>query len=111
MNFEERRAELLAQMKALEKEERKAKSAELKAEQRKKNDFCKKEFGTSYKAIKELLSQENKSTSITTKTFTLEEKEAIAFWNDMLTRYNPIDKNDLKRHILSDRQVSYYQNM
>lgn len=105
-NFEQRRAELLAQIKELEKEERKAKSAELKAEQRKKNEFCKKEFGTSYKAIKELLNSDKTDLVKLTD----EEKEAIEFWNELIKKYQPIDKKDLKLHILSDRQATYYHN-
>jgi len=102
-NFEERRKELLQQMKQLEKEERRAKSKELKAEQRKKNDFCKKEFNLSYREVKERLSTENNKLSD-------DEIFAIKFWNDLIKKYEPADKNDLVNHILSDRQASYYFN-
>ena len=104
MNFEQRRVELLKQMKELEREERKAKASELKAERRKKNDFCKKEFGMSYSAIKEHLNVENNNQ------LSDEERFAIQFWNDIVTRYAPTDKSDLIRHLLSDRQVQFYNN-
>ena len=102
-DFELKRKELLQQMKQLEREERKAKSKELKAEQRKKNEFCKKEFGLSYKEVKERIS---------TETVQLSDDEAFAikFWNDLVNKYEPTDKEDLVRHILSDRQAAFYNN-
>ena len=104
MNFEERRAELERQLKELERQERKERAKEIKAEQRKKNDFCKREFGMSYKDIKSKLSETEHAV------LSDEEQYAINFWNTLIARYEPTNAGHLASYILSDGQVNYYRN-
>ena len=96
------KAELQARLRAIEKEERAEVRAKAKEEQRKKNDFCKKNFGKTYKEIEAILSGEKQSR------LSKEEQEAIEIWGNILSRYNPRDKKDLIAHLLSDQQVNYY---
>ena len=104
MNFEERRAELERQLKELERQERKERAKELKLEQRKKNDFCKREFNLSYREIKERVAKKEQAV------LSNEEQAAIQFWNDVIAKYEPSDMKHLVHHILSDTQVNYYKN-
>lgn len=103
MDFKERRAELERQMKELEKEERREKAKEIKSEQRKKNDFCKREFGMSYRDIKLKLSETEPTV------LSEEEQAAIQFWNDVIAKYEPTNMEYLVAHILSDTQINYYK--
>ena len=96
------KAELQARLREIEKEERAEARAKAKEEQRKKNEFCKKNFNKTYKEIETLILQEGKSR------LSKEEQEAIEIWGNILSRYNPRDKKDLVAHLLSDIQVNYY---